>query len=51
MSGMDTQSRVPARKLAEWLDVDYRTAWNMGHRIRRLLAEALSRPLLKSSER
>jgi hypothetical protein len=39
MSGMDTQSRVPARKLAEWLDVDYRTAWNMGHRIRRLLAD------------
>ena len=32
VSGMDTQSRVPARKLAEWLDVDYRTAWYMGHR-------------------
>ena len=26
-------------KLAEWLDVDYRTAWYMGHRIRRLLAD------------
>ena len=38
-SGMDTQSRVPARKLAEWLDVDYRTAWYMGHRIRRLLTD------------
>ena len=39
ISGMDTQSRVPARKLAEWRDVDYRTAWYMGHRIRRLLAD------------
>jgi len=39
VSGMDTQSRVPARKLAEWLDVDYRTAWYMGHRIRRLLTD------------
>jgi hypothetical protein len=39
VSGMDTQSRVPARKLAEWLDVDYRTAWYMGHRIGRLLAD------------
>jgi hypothetical protein len=35
---MDTQSRVSALKLAEWLDVDYRT-WYMGHRIRRLLAD------------
>jgi hypothetical protein len=26
-------------KLWEWLDVDYRTAWYMGHRIRRLLAD------------
>jgi hypothetical protein len=37
-SGMDTPSRVPARKLAGWLDVDYRTAWYLGHRIRRLLS-------------
>ncbi|WP_207168875.1 IS1595 family transposase [Rhodovibrio sodomensis] len=39
ISGMDTESRVPARKLAEWLDVDYRTAWYMSHRIRRLLSD------------
>ena len=30
---------VSGMKLSEWLDVDYRTAWYMGHRIRRLLAD------------
>jgi hypothetical protein len=30
---------VSGMKLAEWLDVDYRTGWHMGHRIRRLLAD------------
>ena len=39
VSGMDTHSRVPARKLADWLDVDDPTAWDMDHRIRRLLTD------------
>ncbi|WP_242480724.1 hypothetical protein [Rhodovibrio sodomensis] len=39
ISGIATQSRVSARKLAEWLDIDDRTAWYMDHRIRRLLAD------------
>jgi hypothetical protein len=30
---------VSGMKLTEWLDVDYRTLWYMGHRIRRLLAD------------
>jgi hypothetical protein len=30
---------VSGMKLLEWLDVDYRTAWYMGHRIRRLLVD------------
>jgi transposase-like protein len=30
---------VSGKKLAEWLEVDYKTAWFMGHRIRRMLAE------------
>ena len=28
-------------ELAEWIEVDYRTAWYMGHLIRKMLADPL----------
>lgn len=28
-------------KLAEWIEVDYRTAWYMGHRIRKMLVDPM----------
>lgn len=32
---------VSGMKLAEWIDVDYRTAWYMGHRIRKMLVDPM----------
>lgn len=32
---------ISGKKLAEWIEVDYRTAWYMGHRIRRMLADPM----------
>jgi hypothetical protein len=30
---------ISAKKLGEWLDIQYRTAWHLSHRIRAMMAE------------